>query len=250
MLDSSFPSTYTASMNKLSALSQLSDTMWAALPQSTRVWLLRRAGFAAACASRDLPALTAYLKDSDYRVRYHAAAVLGDIRDPYAIPALLEALGDYDARDESSRVNTCASEALAKIGAPSLAPLLAALPTRPNHSDDQWRRYWVVDALGMLGNPEAIKPLIALLDDAAMREAAAEALGRIGDIRALEPLERLLPVAQATTRAAVFSQVAWAIRELRQLHGLPISSAHEVHGDLLVALLGIDESMDQAGIEC
>jgi hypothetical protein len=223
--------------------------MWAALPQSTRVWLLRRAAFAAACTDRDLPTLTTYLKDTDYRVRYRAAAALGDIRDPHAIPALLEALGDYDAGDESSRVNTCASEALAKIGAPSLAPLLAALPARPDHQDDQWRRSWVVDALGMLGNPQAIEPLIPLLDDAAMREAAAEALGRIGDIRALEPLERLLPVAEATARAAVFSQVVWAIREVRHRHGLPIPSAHEAHRDLLIALLGIDDNLDEAGIE-
>ncbi len=224
--------------------------MWAALSQSTRVWLLKRAAFAAACADRDLPALTTYLKDTDYRVRYRAAAALGDISDPHAIPALLEALGDHDASDESSHVNTCASEALAKIGTPALTPLLAAVPAHPNHPHDRWRRYWVIDALGLLGNPLAVEPLIALLDDTAMREVAAEALGRIGDSRALEPLERLLPVEQATARAAVFSQAAWAIRELRQLHGLPIPSVHEAHRDLLVALLEIDDTKDQAGIEC
>jgi HEAT repeat protein len=236
-------------MSEPSPHPELSTTMWAALPQSTRMWLLRRAAFAAACASRNLPALITYLKDPDYRVRYRAAATLGDIRDPHAIPALLEAIGDHDARDESSRVNTCASEALAKIGAPALALLLAALHARPDHPDDQWRRYWVVDALGLLGNPQSVEPLIALLDDAVMREAAAEALGRIRDIRALEPLERLLPVAQATARAAVVSQVAWVIRELRQLHGLPMPSVHEAHRDLLVALLAIDDNLDQDGIE-
>lgn len=223
--------------------------MWTTLPHSTRVWLLRRATFAAAYANRDLPALTTYLKDPDYQVRYHAATVLGEIRDPKAIPALLEALGDQDARDESSRVNTCASEALAKIGGPAFAPLLDALHLRPDNPDDQWRRYWVIDALGMLGNPQALEPLRARLDDITMRDAAAEALGQIGAIRALDALERLLPGVQATARAAVFSHVAWAIRELRQRHGLPIPSVHEAHRDLLLALLGIDDTTNQARIE-
>jgi HEAT repeat protein len=190
--------------------------------------------------------LIAQVTHPDYRTRVRAVVALGDSRDPHAIPALLDALSEYDRHDGSSRVNTRASDALAKMGEPALLPLIAALHERRDHPDDSWRRNWVADALGMLGDPRAVEPLIMALDDVDVRESAAEALGRIGDIRALESLERLLPVAQATAWAAIFSHVAWAIRQIRDLHGLPIPSAHEAHRDLLMSLLGIADQTDQA----
>ena len=53
-------------------------------------------------------------------------------------------------------------------------------------------RQHAAEALGQIGNPKAVAPLIALLQDSQgdMRQAAAEALGRLGDSRALQPLLR------------------------------------------------------------
>src|SRR5262249_23605816 len=158
-------------------------------------------------------------------------------RAPEAIPALLDALSEYDRRDGSSRVNTRASDALAKMGEPALLPLIAALHHRRDHPDDAWRRNWVADELGMLGDPGAVEALMLALNDVEVRESAAEALGRIGDIRALESLERLLPVEQATARAAIFSHVAWAIREIRALHGLPRQRMYTTGDRLIVTPL-------------
>jgi HEAT repeat protein len=188
--------------------------------------------------------LLVQLTHPNYRTRVDAVVALGHSRDPHTIPALLDALSDFDRQDESGRVNSCASEALAKMGEPALLPLIAALHEHRDHPDDAWRRNWVADALGMLGDLRAVEPLIGALDDVDIRENAAEALGRLGDIRALEALERLLPVEQATARAAAFSQVAWAIRQIRDLHGLP--TVHETHLDLLRSLLDIADRTDQA----
>jgi len=50
------------------------------------------------------------------------------------------------------------------------------------------------DALGEIGDPRAVEPLIAALGDpdGDVREAAAEALGTIGDPRAVGPLTAAL----------------------------------------------------------
>ena len=121
------------------------------------------------------------LNDRDYYTRTRAAVALGDARDPRAIPALLKILSDNDHRDELSRANICAAEALAKIGERALMPLLVTFQEQRDHPNDIWRRNWVADALGILGDPRAVEVLINGLDDQDVRAGVAEALGRIGD---------------------------------------------------------------------
>src|SRR5437870_5821082 len=122
-----------------------------------------------------LAELIAQLTHPDYRTRIRAVVALGDLRDPQAIPALMDTLSERDPHDESSRVNTCAADALAKIGEPALVPLIAALHQRRD-INDAWRRNWVADALGMLGDLRAVEALIRALDDGDVRTNAAEAL--------------------------------------------------------------------------
>ncbi len=64
-----------------------------------------------------------------------------------------------------------------------MQPLIRAL-------GDEDVRWYAVRALGSIGDPRAVEPLIATLTDPRelVRSAAAEALGRIGDPRAIEPL--------------------------------------------------------------
>ena len=59
---------------------------------------------------------------------------------------------------------------------------------------DSDAREAAADALGEIGDPKAVEPLIAALKDPDddVREAAAEALGRIGDPRAVDPLNAAL----------------------------------------------------------
>ena len=82
-------------------------------------------------------------------------------------------------------VRASAAEALVKIGAPAVEPLIAALKDK-----DSDVRYAAAKALGEIKDPRAVEPLIAALKDesSSVRRAAAEALGKIGDPRAVEPL--------------------------------------------------------------
>ena len=59
--------------------------------------------------------------------------------------------------------------------------------------DDEINRWKAAEALGRLGDPGAVEPLIDALwdDDSRVRLKAAWALGQIGDMRATGPLRRL-----------------------------------------------------------
>ena len=136
------------------------------------------------------------------------------------IPAFISAL--VNKKDDG--VRWAAAEALVKIGAPAVEPLIAALrdrhfdvrstvvtalsrivPDWPRSEaakrqvpvfiaalgDKDWRVRWAAaDDLGQIGDARAVEPLIAVLRDKDnwVRLGAAEALGWIGDTRAVEPL--------------------------------------------------------------
>jgi HEAT repeat protein len=106
-------------------------------------------------------------------------------------------------------------QALVKMGAPAVEALIHTL----NHPQPEARAY-AAEALGKIGRPEAVQPLLALLhdtewecrvaavqalaqlrvaepliaaiDDCALRKVVIEALGQLGDRRATEPLVALL----------------------------------------------------------
>ena len=77
------------------------------------------------------------------------------------------------------------ADVLVQIGAPAVEPLIAALgdPNSAVRSDAAW-------ALSRLGHPRAVEPLIAALRKGGfgIGRDAARALGRLGDQRAVEPL--------------------------------------------------------------
>ena len=59
--------------------------------------------------------------------------------------------------------------------------------------DDEINRWKAAEALGRLGDPGAVEPLIDALwdDDSRVRLKAAWALGQVGDRRAVAPLKHL-----------------------------------------------------------
>lgn len=117
----------------------------------------------------------------DYHFRRSAAKALGEIRDIHAIPCLLSLLGD-DPRFYS---HGNARNALAKIGAPAVTPLIAALDDNNNNV-----REGAAGVLAIIKDRRAVEPLITLLGDTLsdVRLAAVQALGDIGDSRAVAPL--------------------------------------------------------------
>ncbi len=138
-----------------------------------------------------VPALIEALKDkdNDLYIRGNAAYALGEIKDPQAVPPLIEAL-----KDEDLVVRRVAAYALGKIKDPlAVPPLIEALKDEDLVvRREGWRvRLAAVHALGQIKDPRAFEPLIEALKDADtdVRQNAAYALGMIGDKRAISALD-------------------------------------------------------------
>jgi HEAT repeat protein len=107
-------------------------------------------------------------------VRQAIVKALGEIGDPQAVPALIDAL-----KDEDWRVREAAVEALRKIGPPALPALIEMLKDKR-----EWVRQATVQALGEIGDSRATSALIRALGDKdeGVRQAAAEALSKLPPI--------------------------------------------------------------------
>jgi len=104
--------------------------------------------------------------------RLHAAERLGEAKDPRAIPALVERLGDEDAR-----MRAAAAAALGAIGdARAVEPLVQLVLHEPVAAV----RQEASDALRQIGGPTACQALASALDaeEEAVRQMAAAVLRR------------------------------------------------------------------------
>ncbi len=93
-------------------------------------------------------------------MRWEAVKILGEMLDPAAAPALVEAL-----RDAQSGVRWLAAEGLIALGPSGLEPLLQALV---KHSDSAWLREGAHHVLRDLarGNLEkVVRPVLTALED-------------------------------------------------------------------------------------
>jgi HEAT repeat protein len=130
--------------------------------------------------------LIAVLDDEDVFVRLAAVEALGKIGEASAVPALTKALwqsGETPLGESLADVQTAAATALAAIGDPSTVKPLVQYTARGNLDED------LVPTIAEMGKP-AVKPLIEILghSPARQREVAAQVLGEIGDPRAVKPL--------------------------------------------------------------
>lgn len=130
------------------------------------------------------PTQTAHKKtDGDDVLRRYSDLALrtNDIVDLANLPVTDKLLSGPDAR-----VRYCAVRALGQLGDPrAVEPLIELLSAPDSSTHDA-----AADALGELGDPRAVEPLIKLLSGRGSntRNAVASALGRLGDPRAIEPL--------------------------------------------------------------
>jgi HEAT repeat protein len=126
-----------------------------------------------------VPVIITMLSDASKELRWEAAYILAQIRDPRAALGLVKAL-----EDSAYEVRWRAAEALVALGRDSLAPLLEALVQR---LDSVWLRegaHHVLRALSKEGHltESSIKVLMALDDGTALvsvpwaAERALEAL--------------------------------------------------------------------------
>ncbi len=141
-------------------------------------------------------ALIGMLKDPDRAVREDATIALGNIGDPGAVDALIEAMKD-------GAVKRHAIASLGMIGDPrAFPPVLDALKGKGIHqegkptpgciiSEEQLIKEAAATALGHFRHPRVIPDLILLLKDIVLRDYAASSLVLIGDA-AIEPLVSFL----------------------------------------------------------
>ncbi len=117
-------------------------------------------------------------------VRSQAAWALGQLKDKKAVQSLMAVL-----REDTELANEAAT-ALSSIGEPAVPPLTSALS-----SDDAQVRQMAVRSLGRMGTT-ALRPLLQIVQDEKQMDqvvkSAADALGLLGDPQAIPPLVVLL----------------------------------------------------------
>lgn len=131
--------------------------------------------------------LIAALKDTDMYVRIEAVKAFGKIGDPRAVGPLIELIVDCSiGADARNKLTEYIVVALGRIGEPALAPLLAIVDDKKAGG---FYRATAIMAIGNIGNPRAIDPLVTVLKNKELfcYEEAAIALGKIGG-EAFEPL--------------------------------------------------------------
>jgi HEAT repeat protein len=124
-------------------------------------------------------------REEDRDVRMAASRALGRIRDPRALPALVEALGMQE-----SWLPARVAEVILQFGEMSFDTLAKELAS----SRDANTRAWAAEILGQLGSPKAINALLHSLGDIndQVRARAAGALGKLRDRQSVPQLIHLM----------------------------------------------------------
>ncbi len=144
--------------------------------------------------------LIEFLNDpDDVELRIYAALALGERKDRRAIPALVRALADADA---NVRYHTI--EAIGQLRAAEAVDALVAIA----ESGDFFLAFPALDALRRIGDPIVAPRLVPLLADELLCEPAAAALGLLGDRDAVAPLVELLNGSNPPARAIASSLAA------------------------------------------
>ncbi len=170
----------TQSTNITDALCQLLDTG----DEADRCYAARTLGVM--MAEDAVSKLAGCLKDEDIDVCVDAAEALGNIGNPAALPALLEAL----AFETSGEVSRFLVQAIGRIGGEGTTEaLIKAATERPKDMewDGDWDTWWdvqkeAIQALGELGAEEAVETLIGLLDDDSQQEVETDILRTLAKI--------------------------------------------------------------------
>lgn len=154
------------------------------------------------------------------RARQQAAVILGEIGEPAAVKALTEALdvGGKAERDVAD-ANVAIAAALGALRAREAVPALV----KAARAQDAFTQVAAIDALGAIGDPAAVEPLLGVAGDdeapAFTRKKALLALGRLGDPRAVPVV--LLMLYREAPGVSFFPEAAFAASQL----GAPMAAA-------------------------
>jgi HEAT repeat protein len=164
--------------------------------------------------------LGALVADGERAIRRNAGLSALERQGPYAVPHLLVMLRDPDPelvmfalqtlarigylpagpavlpllRHRDPNVAQAAIEAVGQLREASAVPVLLELV-----NGDLWLQLAAINALGAIGAPEAVGPLVALVPDSVLAEPAVQALRSIAAPDSLEALLAVLPRVEERT---------------------------------------------------
>jgi HEAT repeat protein len=164
--------------------------------------------------------LQVMLRQENSDVVMFALQVLARIGDPAAAPAVIPLINHSDLNVAQSAI-----EALGQLRNREAVPSLLGVLER-----ELWLQLAAIDALGAIGDPSAVGPLLALVPDSVVAEPAAQALQRLAAPESLEPLLARLPViAERTLRDSLLLAIGVVIG----LHPDPEPVAQGFRGELM-----------------
>jgi HEAT repeat protein len=168
-----------------------------------------------------VPHLVAMLGRGDPELVLFALQSLARIGAPSAGPAILPLLNHADAN-----VAQAAIEAAGKIRAQEAVPALCELLQR-----DLWLQLAAIAALGEIGHPSAVGPLMAFVPDSVLAEPAVQALRRIAAPESLQPL---LPLLLGVRERALRDPLLLAVAVVIELHPDPEPMMSRLERDVVV----------------
>jgi len=195
-------------------------------------------------------ALAELVADGADAVRRNAGLSALERQGPYAVPHLTGILGHQDPE-----LVMFALQSLARIGSPEAGPAILPLLHHPDPNVAQsaieavgqlrtreavpallglvdgelWLQLAAINALGAIGAPEAVRPLMSLVPDSVLAEPAVQALRSIAAPESLETLLELLPV---VTERALRDPLLLAIGVVLDLHPEPSPLSPEASATL------------------
>ncbi|MBA3260114.1 MAG: HEAT repeat domain-containing protein [Gemmatimonadales bacterium] len=178
-----------------------------------------------------LPQLQSMLGLENLDVAMFALQVLARIGDPAPTAAILPLL-----RHPNLNVAQSAIEALGQLRSREAVPALLGLLR-----GELWLQLAAIDALGAIGDPRAVGPLVELVPDSVVAEPALESLQRLAAPESLEPLLACLVIVR---ERSLLDALLLAVGVVIDLHPDPAPAAARLrdelalgHGDALLPYL-------------
>jgi HEAT repeat protein len=168
-----------------------------------------------------VPHLIAMLGRDDPELMLFALQSLSRIGHAAAGPAILPLLDHPDPN-----VAQAAIEAVGKLRFGEAVPALCRLL-----QGDLWLQLAAIAALGDIGHPGAVGPLMAFVPDSVLAEPAVQALRRIAAPESLQPL---LPLLLVVRERALRDPLLLAVAVVIDLHPNPAPLMNRVQRDVVV----------------